>query len=81
MVSLSCKTKVCRGEKSRQKVLEAVRAAEMHMALSCIAMEIIQAQQDESGTYWVHGLLKKHKLFTHKYYNKHNLKIKWYLFF
>jgi hypothetical protein len=26
------------GEKSRKKVLEAVRAIEMHMALSCIAM-------------------------------------------
>jgi len=30
-------------EKSRQKVLEAVRAIEMHMALSCIAMGILQS--------------------------------------
>ena len=30
------------GEKSRKKVLEAVRAIEMHMALSCIAMGILQ---------------------------------------
>ena len=30
------------GEKPRQKVLEAVRAIEMHMALSCIAMGILQ---------------------------------------
>ena len=30
------------GEKSRRKVLEAVRATEMHMALSCIAMGILQ---------------------------------------
>ncbi len=29
-------------EKSRQKVLGAVRAIEMHMALSCIAMGILQ---------------------------------------
>ena len=29
-------------EKSRRKVLEAVRATEMHMALSCIAMGILQ---------------------------------------
>ena len=28
--------------------------------------QIIQEQQDESGTYWGHGLLKQHKLFTHK---------------
>ena len=101
-------------EHARQKVLEAVRAIEMHMALSCIAMgilqsvticyigkvsssqiryqrtpfrgrvseaaimhylrkhffrllgkqpelritQIIQEQQDESGTYWVRGYLK-----------------------
>ena len=31
------------GEKPRQKVLEAVRAIEMHMALSCIAMGILQS--------------------------------------
>ena len=31
------------GEKSRRKVLEAVRATEMHMALSCIAMGILQS--------------------------------------
>ena len=31
------------GEKSRRKVLEAVRAIEMHMALSCIAMGILQS--------------------------------------
>ena len=31
------------GEKPRQKVLEAVRAIEMHMALSCIAMGTIQS--------------------------------------
>ncbi len=31
------------GEKSRKKVLEAVRAIEMHMALSCIAMGILQS--------------------------------------
>ena len=30
------------GEKPRQKVLEAVRAIEMHMALSCIAMGTVQ---------------------------------------
>ena len=30
-------------EKSRKKVLEAVRATEMHMALSCIAMGILQS--------------------------------------
>lgn len=30
-------------EKSREKVLEAVRAIEMHMALSCIAMGILQS--------------------------------------
>ena len=30
-------------EKSRRKVLEAVRATEMHMALSCIAMGILQS--------------------------------------
>lgn len=30
-------------EKSRKKVLEAVRAIEMHMALSCIAMGILQS--------------------------------------
>ena len=30
------------GEKSRRKVLDAVRATEMHMALSCIAMGILQ---------------------------------------
>ena len=30
------------GEKSRKKVLEAVRAIEMHIALSCIAMGILQ---------------------------------------
>ena len=29
-------------EKSRRKVLETVRAIEMHMALSCIAMGILQ---------------------------------------
>ncbi len=31
------------GEKPRRKVLEAVRAIEMHMALSCIAMGILQS--------------------------------------
>ena len=31
------------GENPRQKVLEAVRAIEMHMALSCIAMGILQS--------------------------------------
>lgn len=31
------------GEKPRKKVLEAVRAIEMHMALSCIAMGILQS--------------------------------------
>ena len=31
------------GEKSRKKILEAVRAIEMHMALSCIAMGILQS--------------------------------------
>ncbi len=31
------------GEKARRKVLEAVRAIEMHMALSCIAMGILQS--------------------------------------
>lgn len=31
------------GEKSRKKVLEAVRAIEMHIALSCIAMGILQS--------------------------------------
>ena len=30
-------------ERSRKKVLEAVRAVEMHMALSCIAMGILQS--------------------------------------
>lgn len=30
-------------ETSRKKVLEAVRATEMHMALSCIAMELLQS--------------------------------------
>ena len=30
-------------EKSREKILEAVRAIEMHMALSCIAMGILQS--------------------------------------
>ena len=30
-------------EKSRRKVLETVRAIEMHMALSCIAMGILQS--------------------------------------
>ncbi len=30
-------------EKSRKKVLEAVRATEMHMALSCIAMGVLQS--------------------------------------
>ena len=30
-------------EKSRRKVLEAVRAIELHMALSCIAMGILQS--------------------------------------
>lgn len=30
-------------EKSRKKILEAVRAIEMHMALSCIAMGILQS--------------------------------------
>ena len=30
-------------EKSRKKVLEAVRATEMHMALSCIAMGLLQS--------------------------------------
>ena len=30
------------GEKSHRKVLEAVRAIEMHMALSCIAMGTVQ---------------------------------------
>ena len=30
------------GERPRRKVLEAVRAIEMHMALSCIAMGILQ---------------------------------------
>ena len=30
------------GEKPRKKILEAVRAIEMHMALSCIAMGILQ---------------------------------------
>ncbi len=29
-------------EKSRKKILEAARATEMHMALSCIAMGILQ---------------------------------------
>ena len=32
-----------RAEKSCQKVLEAVRAVEMHMALPCIAMRIYRA--------------------------------------
>ena len=32
-----------KNEKSRKKVLEAVRAIEMHMALSCIAMGILQS--------------------------------------
>ena len=31
------------GERPRRKVLEAVRAIEMHMALSCIAMGILQS--------------------------------------
>ena len=31
------------GEKSRKKILAAVRAIEMHMALSCIAMGILQS--------------------------------------
>ena len=31
------------GKKSRKKILEAVRAIEMHMALSCIAMGILQS--------------------------------------
>ena len=31
------------GEKPRRKVLEAVRAIEMHMALSCISMGILQS--------------------------------------
>ena len=31
------------GEKPRKKVLEAVRAIEMHMLLSCIAMGILQS--------------------------------------
>ncbi len=30
-------------EKSRKKILEAVRATEMHMALSCIAMGLLQS--------------------------------------
>ena len=30
-------------EKARHKILEAVRAIEMHMALSCIAMGILQS--------------------------------------
>lgn len=32
-----------KGEKARRKVLEAVRAIEMHMVLSCIAMGILQS--------------------------------------
>lgn len=32
-----------KGEKPRRKVLDAVRAIEMHMALSCIAMGILQS--------------------------------------
>ena len=31
------------GEKAQEKILEAVRAIEMHMALSCIAMGILQS--------------------------------------
>ena len=31
------------GEKARRKVLAAVRAIEMHTALSCIAMGILQS--------------------------------------
>ncbi len=30
-------------EKSKEKILETVHAIEMHMALSCIAMEILQS--------------------------------------
>ena len=30
-------------EKSQEKILEAVRATEMHIALSCIAMGILQS--------------------------------------
>jgi len=35
--------KCVKGEKPRRKVLEAVRAIEMHMVLSCIAMGILQS--------------------------------------
>ena len=35
--------KCVEGEKSHKKILEAVRAIEMHMALSCIAMGILQS--------------------------------------